>query len=72
VRSGQNAISISLLQGPLLASLVDLDCTTGNIASFNTTSLELRGAVSERGSLDRAEEFSTLGGFVGDVVSWMG
>jgi hypothetical protein len=28
--------------------------------------------VSERRSLDRVEEFSTLGGFVGDVVTWMG
>ena len=72
MRSGQDAIGISLLQGALLASLVDLGCTTGNIASFNAASLELRGAVSERGSLDRAEEFSTLGGFVGNVMSWMG
>jgi hypothetical protein len=72
VRSAQNRVDISLLQATLLASLVNLSRTAGNIAGFNTASLELGSTVSEGRSLDGVQELSALCGLVGDVVSWMG
>lgn len=72
MRSGQNLIGISLLQSTLLASPLDLNRTASDVASFDATSLELVGTVSEGRSLDRVEEVATLCGFMSDVVSGVG
>lgn len=72
VRSVQGGISIALLQASLLASLVNLSRTTSDVASLDTTSSKLGGAVGEGGSLDRVEKLATFGGLVSNIMSWMG
>jgi hypothetical protein len=72
MRSVQDGISITLLQASLLASLVDLGRTTGDVAGLNTTSSKLGGTVGEGRSLDRAEKLAAFSGFVSNIMSWMG
>jgi hypothetical protein len=72
VRLVQSLVGISLLQCTLLASLFDLSRSTSNVAGFDTTGLELVGAVSEGSSLGGGEKVTALCGLMGDVVSGMG
>lgn len=72
MRSGEDAVEVTLLQAALLAGLLELGRATGDVSGLDTASLELVGAVGERSTLDGLKEVAALSGLLGDVVAGVG
>ncbi len=66
---GQQGGEVALGEATLLAGLLDNRLASGDVAGLGAASLELLGAVGERGTLGRLEVGAALGSLLGDIVT---
>lgn len=71
VGSADDGIEVSLGNSPLLPNPGDLLGATGYVAGCDAAGSELVCAVSQRGALDGAEKFTSLGNLLSEIVAGM-